>query len=326
MAKTRTLVCGTCVGLGRVHFGITKNRYDWVIVDEAARATPSELAVAIQAGRRVLLVGDHRQLPPLYTQEVVDNICMRLGCADKAILTRSASSVRLSPQYGQKVGATLQIQYRMAPAIGELVSACFYPSPLLPGRGDPEHGPSRLPPFAQAVVTWIDTSDVGPESYEKRKEGNPSRRRLSSTPLARSLAPGGRLLGDPVLRPRSPPRNNPGAGRGAASRSAATNSSARCAANCDANSTSRISARSRMRRRSSAMRSSRGPSRNRQSDRYLDAVRRLELPPSTSTRSRSAAGCGRHQRDDLAATQRVLQRHGGLSFDDEAFVVTRRRD
>jgi serine/threonine protein kinase len=175
LAKTRTLVCGTCVGLGRVHFGITKNRYDWVIVDEAARATPSELAVAIQAGRRVLLVGDHRQLPPLYTQEVVDNICMRLGCADKAILTRSDFERAFESSYGQKVGATLQIQYRMAPAIGELVSACFYPSPLLPGRGDPEGWFSLLPPFAQAVVTWIDTSDVGPESYEKRKKGNPSR-------------------------------------------------------------------------------------------------------------------------------------------------------
>ncbi|MEJ0004860.1 MAG: hypothetical protein WDM77_00300 [Steroidobacteraceae bacterium] len=28
----------------------------------------------------------------------------------------------------------------------------------------------------------------------------------------------------------------------------------------------------------------------------------------------------------LAATQKVLQKHGGLWFNDEAFVVTRRRD
>jgi len=28
----------------------------------------------------------------------------------------------------------------------------------------------------------------------------------------------------------------------------------------------------------------------------------------------------------LEATQRVLQRHGGLWFNDEAFVVSRRRD
>ena len=60
LAKTRTLVCGTCVGLGRSQFGVANNRYDWVIVDEAARATPGELAVAIQSGRRILLVGDHR--------------------------------------------------------------------------------------------------------------------------------------------------------------------------------------------------------------------------------------------------------------------------
>jgi superfamily I DNA and/or RNA helicase len=43
--------------------GIQENIYDWVIIDEAARSIASELAIAMQSARRVLLVGDHLQLP-----------------------------------------------------------------------------------------------------------------------------------------------------------------------------------------------------------------------------------------------------------------------
>ncbi|EAB8409633.1 hypothetical protein ZG30_004163 [Salmonella enterica subsp. enterica] len=114
LAKTRSLVCGTCVGLGRSPFGVAKNRYDWVIVDEAARATPGELAIAIQSGRRVLLVGDHRQLPPLYPEPVVRKISIELNYSDRAVLTRSDFERAFESDYGKQVGATLRTQYRMA--------------------------------------------------------------------------------------------------------------------------------------------------------------------------------------------------------------------
>lgn len=66
-ARSRQLVTGTCVGIGQKHLGIAENQYDWVIIDEAARSIASELAIAMQSGKRVLLVGDHKQLPPLYS-------------------------------------------------------------------------------------------------------------------------------------------------------------------------------------------------------------------------------------------------------------------
>ncbi|MGQ0519405.1 AAA domain-containing protein, partial [Bacillus sp. D-CC] len=40
--------------------------FDWVIIDESARSISSELAIAMQSAKRILLVGDHKQLPPLY--------------------------------------------------------------------------------------------------------------------------------------------------------------------------------------------------------------------------------------------------------------------
>ena len=143
-----------------------------MIVDEAARATASELAVAIQSGRRVLLVGDHRQLPPHYKTELIDYLSIRLQCTDKSVLKRSDFERAFGSSYGQSVGAMLQTQYRMAPAIGELVSHCFYPTALIPGRGEPEPWYSLLPSFATSTVTWIDTSSLG---FEKKDSDNPSK-------------------------------------------------------------------------------------------------------------------------------------------------------
>src|SRR3546814_1449567 len=64
LAGTRSIVAGTCVGLGRSALGLTDTRFDLAIIDEAARCTASELAVPMQAAKWILLVGDHRQLEP----------------------------------------------------------------------------------------------------------------------------------------------------------------------------------------------------------------------------------------------------------------------
>ena len=137
LARARTLVCGTCVGLGHSNFGVVKNRYDWVIVNEAARATASELAVAVQSGRRILLVGDHRQLPPHYKREVIDNLALRLGCSDEAVLKRSDFERAFGSSYGDKVGRMLQTQYRMAPPIGDSGLELLLPYPAAARTREP---------------------------------------------------------------------------------------------------------------------------------------------------------------------------------------------
>lgn len=72
-ARSRQLVTGTCVGIGQSHIGIHDNIYDFVIIDEAARSISSELAIAMQSAKRVLLVGDHLQLPPLYSKSLTQD-------------------------------------------------------------------------------------------------------------------------------------------------------------------------------------------------------------------------------------------------------------
>jgi len=42
--------------------------FDVVIVDEVSKATPAELLMPMMLGRKVILVGDHRQLPPMFKE------------------------------------------------------------------------------------------------------------------------------------------------------------------------------------------------------------------------------------------------------------------
>ena len=182
LARSRQLVIGTCVGIGQRHIGITDNLYDWVIVDEAARSISSELAIAMQSGTRILLVGDHKQLPPLYSEEHKNALARRLGISKRGeeldqALGSDFERVFLS-EYGKQTCAILKKQYRMAPAIGSLVSACFYENVLENGKTDNDV-PNiyfRLPEKIKSCVTWLDTTSLPNAYHEQGKSGSLSNR------------------------------------------------------------------------------------------------------------------------------------------------------
>lgn len=182
LARSRQLVIGTCVGIGQRHIGIADNLYDWVIVDEAARSISSELAIAMQSGMRILLVGDHKQLPPLYSDEHKNALARRLGISKRGeeldqALGSDFERVFLS-EYGKQTCATLKTQYRMAPAIGSLVSACFYENVLENGKTD-DDVPNiyfRLPEKIKSCVTWLDTTLLPNAYHEQGKSGSLSNR------------------------------------------------------------------------------------------------------------------------------------------------------
>ncbi len=170
LAKSRTVVAGTLVGIGYRGAGVVQNIFDWVIIDEAGRAAPSELAVAMQAGHRVLLVGDHHQLPPTFSEEVKDAICQRFSVDEGSSLFSSDFERIFDSEYGKKVGTTLLSQYRMAPDIGEVVSTCFYHGELETGRGAPPAYYSKLPEHFSKQVTWIDTAPLGERGQQQNSE------------------------------------------------------------------------------------------------------------------------------------------------------------
>ncbi len=170
LAKTRTLVCGTCVGIGRNHYGIQENIYDLVVIDEAARSPASELAIAMQVGRKVLLVGDHKQLPPLFDEEHIKAAKRILPNVSTDELKRSDFERAFVSTYGKTVGRFLKVQYRMIPAVGNLVSECFYieEGGLETGRGKTKKAYLELFEDVCTPVTWIDTSKTKKNLFESK--------------------------------------------------------------------------------------------------------------------------------------------------------------
>ncbi|CDG89904.1 AAA domain-containing protein [Xenorhabdus bovienii] len=171
LAKTRTLVCGTCVGIGRFHYGIQENIYDLVVIDEAARSPASELAIAMQVGKKVLLVGDHKQLPPLFDEAHIKAAKRELPKLDEEELKRSDFERAFVSNYGKKVGRSLLTQYRMSQPIGDLVSSNFYGKALVTERGNTTEPYRNLIKSFTSTVTWFDTSNAGKKNLEDQPRG-----------------------------------------------------------------------------------------------------------------------------------------------------------
>lgn len=166
LAGTRQVVAGTCVGLGRGSLGLTKTTFDLVVVDEAARCTPSELAVPIQSGKWIVLVGDHAQLEPLHPGDVVETLAGELSLPLHEV-QRSDFERVFESDYGKAAGSTLTKQYRMLPPIGRIVSGAFYDQTLMHGRTNPYIDESVLPSELKAPILWVSTDSAGPRGYQK---------------------------------------------------------------------------------------------------------------------------------------------------------------
>ncbi|MEH2593312.1 superfamily I DNA and/or RNA helicase [Bradyrhizobium sp. AZCC 1577] len=178
LAKTKTIVTGTCVGLGQTRVRIDQADFDWVIVDEAARCTPGELAVPLQLGRRVLLVGDHFQLKPMVDDVVTRELCREFSQAQITDIQRSEFERAFVSSYGIKGGQVLNEQYRMAPPICDLVSDVFYkPRGVVLVTSEERNGDvfftsAAAKKLLPSCVTWIDTSSEK-SHVERPDERNP---------------------------------------------------------------------------------------------------------------------------------------------------------
>jgi hypothetical protein len=113
--------------------------YDTVVVDEAARAMPLDLFIPMaRAKRRIVLVGDHRQLPHIIDQELERELEEALGdnknseervseMLKESLFERLFKDLRdRETRDGIARVITLDEQYRMHPLLGQFVSDQFY--------------------------------------------------------------------------------------------------------------------------------------------------------------------------------------------------------
>lgn len=108
--------------------------YEVVIVDEAARIVPSDLMIPMaQAKEKIILVGDHRQLPHMYDAETFEKMKKNKGLnISLEYIKRSFfeylfdKAKELEKKDGCVRTITLDRQYRMHPLLGDFVSKNFY--------------------------------------------------------------------------------------------------------------------------------------------------------------------------------------------------------
>ena len=124
-------------------------------MDEASKATVTELLVPLSRSRRWILVGDRRQLPPFVEDTLGDAVLLKeynLSPEDLKVTLLDILADRLP----KACVTALVYQHRMIRQIGDLVSHCFYDGELQSLR---EGDSNLLAPALPKPVTWFDTVD-----------------------------------------------------------------------------------------------------------------------------------------------------------------------
>nr|VFJ42447.1 MAG: Superfamily I DNA and/or RNA helicase [Candidatus Kentron sp. DK]VFJ48108.1 MAG: Superfamily I DNA and/or RNA helicase [Candidatus Kentron sp. DK] len=187
---------------------VTSEPFDWVIIEEAAKAWPTELAMPLTRGNRWTLIGDHKQLPAFGKDEVAA-LLTDLASVDpeetelhthaqrrdaylkvfdlfpglfpeaedgEASKSETPSATRWK-SYKTRPVEGLTRQFRMRSAIANLVSEVFYDRKLeTDPSADAREPPIALPdPLDKGALHWIDTGS--PElglALEKPRWHNPT--------------------------------------------------------------------------------------------------------------------------------------------------------
>lgn len=161
MLASANVVAATCVGLAAVR-GMNEVAFDLCIVDEASKATATEVLVPLSRSRKSILVGDPKQLPPFFERRLLEG---------HAVAEFSEHELRVNvfdlllASFPPASKAKLRHQYRMTRPIGDLISHVFYGGELV----SPKEKPKITFPSFPKLVTWLDTSRI--EDHSEQSAG-----------------------------------------------------------------------------------------------------------------------------------------------------------
>lgn len=187
------------IGSGKDNFS-----YDVVVIDEAARATPPDLLIPMSRGKeKIILVGDHRQLPHLVDPEIANKL-LESEDADENDEFLSENTSKKNLEYslfqilfnhlkkieangGIKRVVTLNKQYRMHPTLGNFASDQFY-RPHGEGFDSPRPKTDfvhNLPKIENKCAVWLDVPMS--EDNKETKEGNSLMRPAEAKSIIKQL-------------------------------------------------------------------------------------------------------------------------------------------
>ena len=166
LIKSTTIIAGTCTGFisNRV---IRDVFYDYLIIDEAAKATFPELAVSFNKAGKIILVGDHKQLPPVLDTEIIKKNKDRLNTNN----LYEGLFEKLYDAFPPESRQRLSVQYRMHPTIGSLISKVFYDDEIQNGIPAEDRN-IGIPKYNDIAIEWISTSSRPDKERSEMIEGN----------------------------------------------------------------------------------------------------------------------------------------------------------
>ncbi|WP_100407481.1 DEAD/DEAH box helicase [Bacillus solitudinis] len=119
--KHANVIGTTCVASARKDFIDNYPVFDVVIIDEVSKATPPELLLPMLKGKKIILVGDHHQLPPLLGNDTLEETLQEMadesedfkGKVELKKLLKESLFERLYKNLPNSNKTMLAIQYRM---------------------------------------------------------------------------------------------------------------------------------------------------------------------------------------------------------------------
>jgi hypothetical protein len=162
---TAPVLCATLTGLNAELLG--QRTFDMVVIDEAAQATEPACWPAILRCKRLVLAGDHCQLPPTILSREAEEQGLGVSLME-----------RIVGLHGSTVTRRLNMQYRMHASIMAFPSAAFYERTLQAHSSVASHLLADLAgvhtiPVTSVPLEFIDTA--GADYDEQIEEGGESR-------------------------------------------------------------------------------------------------------------------------------------------------------
>ena len=174
----------TCVASASKKFMDEYPVFDVVIIDEVSKATPPELLLPMLKGKKIILVGDHHQLPPLVGQETMDELVDQQKDPNvqqemKKLLNESLFE-RLFRTLPKQNKTMLSIQYRMHEKIMHTIAPFYKEGNYQLRCGLPDSDKLRDHKLESDRITkddhllWFDTPNT-PAFFEDQIKGGTSR-------------------------------------------------------------------------------------------------------------------------------------------------------
>ncbi|XP_004345662.1 immunoglobulin mu binding protein 2 [Capsaspora owczarzaki ATCC 30864] len=150
--QSTQVTCCTLTGAMSKMIASSPINYDWVIIDEAPQSMEVHCWMAILKGKRLVLAGDHKQLPPTILSDAAEKKGLSLTLFD-----------RLIKAYGDQVTRMLTVQYRMNAKIMQWSSNEMYGGKLTSAPSVQAHLLCELPRVkkteeTESALFFIDTT------------------------------------------------------------------------------------------------------------------------------------------------------------------------